>query len=83
MEKLKLNYKWINITIILEKGYNEDTPNQDTPIQYNEFSIKRVYKKWISTKPKGKKYMKRTIYSTLMSSQSDKLVKQEPLLDFH
>ena len=78
---IKLNINGFNITIIIEKEYKEDTPTLYTPIQYHEFNIKRIYKTWISTKSKLKKYNKPI--STLVSSQSDKIVKQEPLLDFH
>lgn len=80
--KYTINYNWLNITIIIEKEYKEDTPNQYTPIQYHNYNIKRIYKKGISTKTKKGKPYKKPI-SILNFFQSDMIVKQEPLLDFH
>lgn len=63
-----------------EKGNKEKTiPNLDTPIQYNQIDIKRKYYKKTDPeyhrKPRTKKALK--------ISKFDRIVKQEPLLEFH
>ena len=81
MKELNLKIEGFNITILIEKEYKEDTPILNTPIQYHDIPIKRIYKKWISTRTKFPKKYHKLSTLTLMSSQSDKIVKQEPLLD--
>lgn len=72
---IRLIIDWIEI--IIEKEYQQKTaPIINTPIQYHDFDIKRkYYKKW------DPEYHRKPIKQALMSSKSDKTVKQEPLLD--
>ena len=71
------------ITINKEKGLKNAThPYKETPIQYNEIDITRKYYK------KNEEWYKRvfkniTPKKVLKSLKSDKVVIQEPLLDFH
>lgn len=70
-----INIEWYKI--IIEKEYNEKTiPSQYTPIQYNQIEIKRKYYK--KTDPE---YQRKPMKS-LKTLKSDKIVKQEPLLEF-
>lgn len=72
-----INIEWYKI--IIEKEYNEKTiPSQYTPIQYNQIDIKRKYYK--KTDPE---YHRKPLKKSLKISKSDKIVKQEPLLEFH
>lgn len=73
---IKLIIDWIEI--IIEKGVNIKTiPLNQHPIQYNNIDIKRkYYKKW------DPEYHRKPLTKTILkSSKSDKIVKQEPLLD--
>lgn len=72
---IRLIIDWIEITI--EKEYDNKTiPNIHTPIHYNNYDIKRkYYKKW---DPEYHRKPTKTISKFL---KSDKIVKQEPLLD--
>lgn len=71
--------KEIVIRIIIEKEHEEKTiPINQAPIQYNEIPIKRIY--YNKTDPQ---YHRRPIKKALKSSKLYKIVKQEPLLDFH
>lgn len=70
--------------IIIEKGEDLKTiPTNQHPIQYNKIELKRKYYKKTDEqyhrKPlKGSTYKTKTILKT---SQFNKIVKQEPLLD--
>lgn len=70
----------LTITITLqEKEPNQVTIlNDSTPIQYNEFSIKRKY-----FKKSDPGYHRKPIKTISKSLGFDRIVKQEPLLDFH
>lgn len=69
----------IIIRIILEKGGEfKIVPETQHPIQYNPIDIKRKY-----YKKTDKEYHRRPIKRVLKTSKFDKVVKQEPLLDFH
>ena len=72
---IRLIIDWIEI--IIEKEYDNMTiPNIHTPIQYNPINIKRkYYKKW---EPEYHRKQTKPISKFL---KSDKIVKQEPLLD--
>lgn len=62
-----------------EKGLKEKTiPNLNTPIQYNPINIKRVYLK--KTDPG---YHRKPIKKVSKILKFDRIVKQEPLLEFH
>lgn len=80
--RIEINIDWYKI--IIEKEYIEEmtAPNTtNTPIQYNEYSIKRkYYKKW-DPEYHRKPLKKSKIISTIWGS--DKIVKQEPLLEPH
>lgn len=66
------------IRIIIEKGELIKTaPIEEHPIQYNPINIKRKYYK--KTDPQY--HRKPTTKRALKFSKSDKIVKQEPLLD--
>jgi len=83
-KRIELNIDWIRI--IIEKGEEIKTiPVIQHPIQYNPINIKRKYYKKSDPeyhrKPvKGSVYKPKQFLKTL---KSDKIVKQEPLLDFH
>ena len=72
-----------------EKEIIEKTaPNLQSPIQYNNTQIKRIYLKktdqWYHRNPIGfwiQRQQSGITKTTLKSSKSDKIVKQEPLLD--
>lgn len=69
-----------DIEILIEKGENYKTaPDNKLPIQYNMIDITRKYYK------KGDpEYHRKTLTKkSLKTLKSDKVVKQEPLLDFH
>ena len=69
----------IVIRLIIEKGEDLKTiPINQPPIQYNPINIKRTYLK--KTDPQ---YHRKPIKKALKTSIFDKIVKQEPLLDFH
>lgn len=69
----------IIIRLIIEKGEEVKTaPINQLPIQYNPIDIKRKY-----YKKTDKEYKRKPIKRALKISKSDKIVKQEPLLDFH
>lgn len=65
--------------IIIEKEYIEKTiPSLNTPIQYNQIDIKRKY-----YKKSDPQYHRKQTKPISKFSKSDKIVKQEPLLEFH
>ena len=69
----------IIIRLIIEKGEEVMTaPINQLPIQYNPIDITRKY-----YKKTDKEYHRKPIKRALKISKSDKIVKQEPLLDFH
>ena len=69
----------IRITIQIEKGEQLTTaPEIELPIQYNPIDIKRKY-----YKKTDKEYHRKPIKKVSKFSKSDKVVLQEPLLDFH
>lgn len=71
--------KEIIIRLIIEKDYQIKTaPINDNPIQYKEIDIKRKYYK--KTDPQ---YHRKPIKRASKFLKFDKIVKQEPLLDFH
>lgn len=70
----------IIIRIVIEKGEELKTaPINQLPIQYNPIDIKRKYYKKTDKEYHRKPIIKRA----LKTSKSGKIVKQEPLLDFH
>lgn len=75
--------KWIIEINLQEKGINEKTiPNHNTPFQYNPINIKRKYYK--KNDPQYKRRpLQKTIKKVLEISKFDRIVKQEPLLEFH
>jgi len=83
-KRIEINIE--GIRIIIEKGEEIKTiPEIQHPIQYNPINIKRKYYKksdpeYHRKQVKGSVYKTKTILKTL---KSDKIVKQEPLLDFH
>ena len=70
----------ITFTIELqEKGSQlKIVPETEIPIQYNPINIKRKY-----YKKTDKEYHRKPIKRVSKTSIFDKVVKQEPLLDFH
>lgn len=74
---IRLIIDWIEI--IIEKEYIEKTiPSLNTPIQYNQIDIKRKY-----YKKSDPQYHKKSTKPISKFLKSDKIVKQEPLLEFH
>ena len=69
----------IRITIQIEKGEQLKTaPGIELPIQYNPIDIKRKY-----YKKTDKEYHRKPIKKVSKFLKFDRVVKQEPLLDFH
>lgn len=75
--RIEINIEWYKI--IIEKEYQYKTiPDTNTPIQYNPINIKRkYYKKW------DPEYHRKPIKKASDFLRSDKIVKQEPLLDLY
>lgn len=68
--------------IEIEKGEELKTiPTTQHPIQYNEINIKRKYYKKADTEYHRKPLKGSTRFSKFL--KSDKIVKQEPLLDLN
>jgi len=74
-KRIEILIEWIKI--IIEKDDNIKTiPLNHHPIQYNQYSIKRkYYKKW------DPEYHRKSTKPISKFLKSDKIVKQEPLLD--
>lgn len=72
---IRLIIEWIEI--IIEKEYHDKTvPYSNTPIQYNPINIKRKY--YTKNDPE---YHRKSFKPISKSSQFNKTVIQEPLLD--
>lgn len=73
--QIKIDYK----NQLIEKEYIEKTiPSLNTPIQYNQIDIKRKY-----YKKSDPQYHRKTTKPISKFLKFDRIVKQEPLLEFH
>lgn len=76
-DRIELIIDWYKI-IIEKDDILKTAPIINHPIQYNQIDIKRkYYKKW------DQQYHRKETKKALKTLKFDKIVKQEPLLEFH